>query len=47
MMTIAGVGAYSHLKHLAGVATVATTIADSVKAGKSAADILKDVLSFV
>jgi hypothetical protein len=47
MMSIAGVGAISHLKHLAGVATVATTIADGVKASKSAADILKDVLSFV
>ena len=42
MFTIAGVGVASHIKHLAGVGPVLTTLADGVKAGKSVVDIVKD-----
>ena len=43
MTGIAGVGILSHLGHLAGVGPVVTTIADSVKAGKSIVDAVKEV----
>ena len=44
MMTVAGVGVASHLKHLHGVGPALTTIADGVKAGKSLADIVQGAL---
>jgi hypothetical protein len=44
MVTIAGAGVISHIKHLAGVGPIITTIADLVKGGKSIADIAKEVL---
>jgi hypothetical protein len=43
MIGIAGSGIISHIKHLAGVGPVAITIADAIKAGKSVADVVKDV----
>ena len=42
MLTIAGFGVASHIKHLVGVGPVLTTLADGVKAGKSVVDIVKD-----
>ena len=42
MFSVAGYGVASHIKHLAGVGPVLTTLADGVKAGKSIADIVKD-----
>jgi hypothetical protein len=41
MVGIAGYAILSHIGHLAGIAPVATFIADGVKAGKSIADIVK------
>ena len=40
MVGIAGYAIFSHIGHLAGIAPVATFIADGVKAGKSIADIV-------
>ena len=42
MLSVAGYGVASHIKHLAGVGPVLTTLADGVKAGKSVVDIVKD-----
>ena len=42
MLTIAGFGVAAHIKHLAGVGPVLTTLADGVKAGKSVVDLVKD-----
>jgi hypothetical protein len=42
MLSIAGFGVATHIKHLAGVGPVLTTLADGVKAGKSVVDIVKD-----
>ena len=42
MLTVAGFGVAAHIKHLAGVGPVLTTLADGVKAGKSVVDIVKD-----
>ena len=42
MLTVAGFGVAAHIKHLAGVGPVLTTLADGVKAGKSVVDLVKD-----
>ena len=47
MLGLAGVGAISHLKHLAGVGPIIVTLADGVKAGKSTAEIVKGVAGFI
>ena len=43
MFSVAGYGVAAHIKHLAGIGPVLTTLADGVKAGKSVVDIVKDV----
>lgn len=47
MLSIAGYGVAAHIKHLAGVGPVLTTIGDGVKAGKSTKEILNGVLDFI
>lgn len=47
MMSIAGVGVASHIKHLAGVGPVLTTIADGVKGGKSAQEIIQGISALI
>lgn len=47
MLSIAGYGVAAHIKHLAGVGPVLTTIGDGVKAGKSTKEILTGVLDFI
>ena len=42
MFSVAGYGVATHIKHLAGVGPVLTTLADGVKAGKSVVDLVKD-----
>jgi hypothetical protein len=42
MFSVAGYGVAAHIKHLAGIGPVLTTLADGVKAGKSVVDIVKD-----
>jgi hypothetical protein len=42
MLSVAGFGIASHIKHLAGVGPILTTAAEGVKAGKSVVDIIKD-----
>lgn len=42
MFSIAGYGIAAHIKHLAGVGPVITTLADGIKAGKSVTDVVKE-----
>ena len=43
MAGVAGAGILTHLGHLTGVGPVALTIADGVKAGKSASEIITSI----
>jgi hypothetical protein len=47
MIWAAGYGIVSHIKHLAGVGPVITTIIESLKGGKSIAEVIKDALLLV
>ena len=47
MIGIAGAGVISHIKHLAGVGPIITTIADLVKEGLSIKDVVKSVAKMI
>jgi hypothetical protein len=42
MLSVAGFGVASHIRHLVGVGPILTTAAEGIKAGKSVVDIIKD-----
>jgi hypothetical protein len=47
MLGVASYGIISHIRHLAGVGPIITTLADGVKAGKSVAEIVQGVASLI